>query len=255
MEAKIFKISDTTRVTGQLYRMELEGSFAANPVPGQFIHIKADDRLFLRRPFSIAGYKNSFFTIIFRVVGEGTKIMSAMKKGTQLSVIGPLGNGFPVKKTWKKVFLAGGGTGIAPMVFLSDRLPSGNAGAVFFYGAKSVDDIAFSALPRGVACVFTTEDGSYGYKGTVNRGIEDHIKKNGPPDVIYGGGPYGMLKKLGELSEKYGIPAFVSMENRMACGTGVCYGCVTKIKSGSGWEYKRVCKDGPVFSTREILWE
>lgn len=255
MEAKNFRIAGITRLTAQLYRLELEGSFLKTPLPGQFIHIKVDNHLFLRRPFSIAGYKNSLFTILFKVVGEGTKILSDTKAGGMLSVIGPLGKGFPVNEGWKNVFLIGGGTGIAPLVFLTDTLSKSSASVTFFYGAGSRDDIAFNVLPYGVDYVFSTEDGSYGYKGLLNTAVEDFIKKNGKPDAIYGGGPYGLLKKLGGLSDKYGIPAFVSMENRMACGTGVCYGCVTKIKSGSGWEYKRVCKEGPVFNIKEIKWE
>ncbi len=254
MEAKDFRIASIARLTGQLYRMELEGSFAKPPVPGQFIHVKADN-LFLRRPFSIAGHKENLFTILFKVVGEGTKILSSAKEGDNLSVIGPLGKGFQVSKEWKSAFLAGGGTGIAPLVFLSDTLLNKGVSVTFFYGAKKKDEIAFDIMPYGIDCVFATEDGSYGQKGMLSPALETCINEDGCPDVLFGGGPYGLLKEINRLSEKYGIPAFVSMENRMACGTGICYTCVTKIKTGAGWEYKRVCMEGPVFNTNKIEWE
>lgn len=254
MEAKDFKIDSINRLTGQLYRMELEGSFTKPPVPGQFIHIKIDN-LFLRRPFSIAEYKNNLFTILFKVVGEGTKILSTAKEGDRLNVIGPLGKGFQVKKDWKSAFLVGGGTGIAPLIFLTETLLKEKVDVVFFYGARSRDDIAFNILGCGINCIFTTEDGSYGEKGLLTPFVETHIKKEGRPDVLFSGGPYGLLKEIGRISEKYEIPAFVSMENRMACATGLCYGCVTKIKTQEGWEYKRVCMEGPVFNTKVIEWE
>ncbi len=253
MEAKNFKIGSVTNLTRQIYRLELEGSFTTSPVPGQFIHIKVDDRLFLRRPLSIAGYKNNILTLIFQVVGEGTKMLSNKKKGEVLNVIGPVGKGFPINKNWKNILAVGGGTGIAPLIFLIDYLS--HSRTTFLYGARSRQYIAFTALPKGVNYIFATDDGSYGYKGLISKTTSDFLRKNEKPDVIYGGGPYELLKKIGELSEKHNIPAFVSMENRMACGMGLCYGCVTKIKSGSVWEYKRVCKDGPVFSTKEIIWE
>jgi len=250
---KNFKIRSITDLTKQLYRLELEGLFNSSPAPGQFVHVKVGNNLFLRRPFSIAGYKDNVLTLIFQVVGKGTEILSGKKKGDLLNVIGPLGKGFPLKNDWKNFFVIGGGTGIAPLIFLIDSLPDSKI--TFFYGARSVDYIAFNVLPCNVSYLFATEDGSYGYKGLISGFAADFLQKNGRPDVIYGGGPHGLLKKIGRLSKKYGIPAYVSMENRMACGMGLCYGCVTKIKSGSGWEYKRVCKDGPVFKTEDIKWE
>ncbi len=254
MEAKDFRIAGITRLTGQLYSMKLEGSFARPPVPGQFIHIKVDN-LFLRRPFSIASHKDNIFTILFKVVGEGTNLLSRAKEGDKFNVIGPLGKGFQVKKEWKNAFLAGGGTGIAPLVFLTETLLKNGVSVAFFYGARNREEIAFDVLPFGVNCIFTTEDGSYGQKGLLNAAVETCIKKDGKPDVLFSGGPYGLLKEINRLSEKYGIPAFVSMENRMACGTGLCYTCVTKIKTDTGWEYKRVCMEGPVFNTNKIKWE
>ncbi len=242
------------KLTEHLYRMEFEGAFNPPALPGQFIHIKID-RLFLRRPFSIAVQGKNRLAILYKVVGEGTEILARKKAGDSLNVIGPLGKGFPLKKEWKNVYLAGGGTGIAPLIFLADRLSGEDVKITFFYGAKNCGYIGFETLPAGIDCVFTTEDGSYGHKGLLDKAIRSHIKKSVRPDVIYGGGPSGLLKKIGKISEDFNIPAFVSLENRMACGTGICYGCVTKIKTASGWEYIRICKEGPVFNTKEIKWD
>lgn len=254
MEAKDFRVKKNIHLTEKIYLLELEGSFNKSPVPGQFIHIKVEP-FFLRRPFSIASYRENSLKVMYRIVGRATEAMSKIKKDEMLNVIGPLGNGFPVSNRYKTVYLAGGGTGVAPLLFLVETLSIQNLNITFFYGARSSECITFDILPYGVNYVFSTDDGSYGYKGMVGDILERYIKKGGIPDVIYGGGPYEMLKHIAVISEKYNVPAFVSLENRMACGTGICYGCVTKIKSRDGWIYKRVCKEGPVFNTEEVLWE
>ncbi|MBN1445962.1 MAG: dihydroorotate dehydrogenase electron transfer subunit [Candidatus Omnitrophica bacterium] len=254
MEAKNLTVCRNARLAEHLYLMEFEGAFTPPALPGQFIHIKIDG-LFLRRPFSVAGQKNNRLAILYKVVGKGTEILARKKGGETLNAIGPLGKSFPVIKKWKNVYLAGGGTGIAPLIFLADKLSGEDVKITFFYGAKSRGCIGFEILPAGINFVFTTEDGSYGDKGLLDRAVCGFIGKNGRPDVIYGGGPAGLLKKIGRISEDFSVPAFVSLENRMACGTGICYGCVTKIKTGSGWEYMRICKEGPVFNTKDIKWD
>ncbi|MCX8082443.1 MAG: dihydroorotate dehydrogenase electron transfer subunit [bacterium] len=254
MEAKKFIIKDNLFLTEKLYLLELEGNFNKVPVPGQFVHIKIEP-FFLRRPFSIAGYSKNYLKIVYKVVGRATEVLSRKQNGELLDVIGPLGNGFPVNKKWKNIYLAGGGTGIAPLLFLTEALLQQNCSITFFYGARTSECIAFNILPYKVNYVFSTDDGSYGEKGLLGDILEKHIEKDGSPDVIYGGGPYGLLKDIARISQEYETPAFVSMENRMACGVGICYGCVTKIKGKNGWEYKRVCKDGPVFNVKEVVWE
>lgn len=255
METKSFIIKENLHLTEKLYLLILEGSFSKSPVPGQFVHIKIEP-FFLRRPFSIAFYQDNSLKILYRIVGRATEVLSMAEKGGLLSVIGPLGNGFPLNKKYRNIYLVGGGTGIAPLLFLTKHLSQQNCRITFFYGARTSQCIAFNILPYGINYVFSTDDGSYGYKGIVGDIMEHHIQRNDIPDVIYGGGPYGMLKQVAEIARRYRIPAFVSLENRMACGTGICYGCVTKIVNNKGrWVYKRVCKDGPVFSTKEVLWE
>ncbi|MCM8760504.1 MAG: dihydroorotate dehydrogenase electron transfer subunit [Candidatus Omnitrophica bacterium] len=254
MEAKRFKIRKNIYLTEKLYLLELEGNFNQIPMPGQFVHIKIEP-FFLRRPFSIAGYKDNSFKIFYRIVGRATELLARKKEGEILDVIGPSGNGFSVNKKWKKVYLAGGGTGIAPLLFFAEILTQKNSDITFFYGARNSECIPFGILPYGVSYVFSTDDGSYGYKGLVGNILKRYIRKDGVPDVIYSAGPYEMLREIAKISKRYKVVAFVSLENRMACGVGICYGCVTKIKGKDGWEYKRVCKDGPVFNAEEVLWE
>lgn len=254
MEVKNLKVIKISYLSSDHFLLELENSFTKKPSPGQFVHIKIPS-LFLRRPFSISGSDTKKISILFKVIGKGSKILSQIKKGEILNVIGPIGTPFPIKKEWEKIFIVAGGTGVAPFFFLSNELIKKDKEVVFFYGAKDKDNVMFKVLPSGINFVFSTDDGSYGTKGFIDKIFLKHLNQNSLPDVIYAGGPYGLLSKIAKISEKYGIPAFVSLENRMACGTGVCYGCVTKIKTKDGWEYKKVCKDGPVFDASEVVWE
>jgi len=254
MEARNLKITGLTELSAGHYLVELENSFSTMPLPVQFVHIKVPP-FFLRRPFSIAGGDAEKIRVLFRVAGEGTRALSCMEPGDELNVIGPLGTPFPVREEWKKAFIVAGGTGAAPLLFLSSRLLSEGREALFFYGAREAGHIMFRLLPPGVDFIFTTQDGSYGEKGLVTGPFEKMLRDGLLPDVIYAGGPHGLLKNVAGLSASYRVPAFVTLENRMACGTGLCYGCVTKIRSGDGWDYRRVCKDGPVFDAADIEWE
>jgi len=254
MESKNLKIKGIEDLSAGHWLLELENSFSEKPMPGQFIHIKVAP-FFLRRPFSIAGCDRDKVTILFRVAGEGSQLLSHARKGDVLSVIGPLGTPFPLRKRWKKAFLVAGGTGAAPLFFLSGELAGQKKDILFFYGARDKSNIMFRMLPAGIDFIFSTDDGSYGEKGLITGALDSCLKGGFLPDVIYAGGPRGLLKEVAGFAEKFCIPAFVSLENRMACGTGLCYGCVTKIRTREGWEYKRVCKDGPVFSASDVAWE
>jgi|LSQX01.1.fsa_nt_gb dihydroorotate dehydrogenase electron transfer subunit len=254
METKNLKVLDIKELSAKHYLLEMENSFTKQVLPGQFIHLKIEP-FFLRRPFSIAGSDSERIKILFRVVGEGSNVLSEVKKGTILNAVGPLGTPFPYKKEWKHAFIVAGGTGAAPLFFLAQTLVKKGVETIFFYGARNIENIMFKALPSGIDFVFSTEDGSYGEEGFIHKSVLKHIKEGSLPDVLYSGGPYGLLKEVSTISTLYKIPAFVSLENRMACGTGLCGGCVTKIKTKKGWEYKKVCKDGPVFSAEEVVWE
>ncbi len=247
MENQICKVIKNKNLSKNYYLLEFENNFKKRFYPGNFVHIKIEN-LFLRRPFSVAHYSKNKIQIIYKVIGIGTEKLSRKNKGDYLDIIGPLGNSFPFYKN-KRICIIGGGTGIAPLIFLAKELKKYNEEIYFFYGARNKNLIFFQILPTGINYIFSTDDGSFGKRGN----IFDVFKKFNSFDVIYAAGPEGLLKKLTSSIKK--IPVYISVENYMACGMGLCYGCVIKVKENDKWEYKRVCKDGPVFEGKEILWE
>ncbi|HPC29564.1 MAG TPA: dihydroorotate dehydrogenase electron transfer subunit, partial [bacterium] len=220
------------------------------PEPGQFIHISTGAS-FIRRPFSIAEFTKEQFRILFQIKGCGTRNLADKKIGSGIDIIGPVGNCFPIKKRFNMIYIAAGGVGIAPLLFLASSLIQNNKKFMFFYGAKTRLDLLDFLMPGGdYEKVLCTDDGSSGEKGTVVDVIKKYLKQK-KPDVIFSAGPYLMLKGISQLCDRYNVEAYVSLENVMFCGLGVCQGCVINTKTG----YKRVCKDGPVFNHRDILWQ
>jgi len=255
MEIRKVKIQRKIKLVENHYWMEISNNFSSNIFPGQFLNIKIDD-LFLRRPFSIAEVDKKHIGILFKVKGEGTKILSETKSGEILDVVGPLGNCFPFQTKWQNFYLIGGGTGIAPLLFFCKMLIEKNIKFTLFYGARTKKLLFTNLLPKGnYYTIFSTDDGSYGYKGDIINILRMKLEERGNPDIICAGGPISMLKELSRISTEYKIPSYVSVENKMACGMGLCFGCVIKIKNKNKWEYKRVCKEGPIFQIDKIIWE
>ncbi|MCM8818351.1 MAG: dihydroorotate dehydrogenase electron transfer subunit [Candidatus Omnitrophica bacterium] len=246
MENVICEVIKNENLNKDHLLLEFENNFKEDFYPGNFVHIKIE-KCFLRRPFSVARFNKKSIQIIYKVVGKGTEILSQKTKGESIDIIGPLGNSFPIYKN-KKICIIGGGTGIAPLIFLSEELKKFNKEIFFFYGSRNRNSIFFSVLPDGIDYIFSTDDGSFGTKGN----IFDIFKKFNGFEVIYGSGPEELLKKISKFSKK--VPVYLSLENYMACGMGLCYGCVVKIREKDNWEYKRVCKDGPVFRADKIIW-
>ena len=231
-------------------------NISKNAKPGQFIHVKVNkletDPL-LRRPISINNVNKDKISLIYKIVGKGTEILSNILAGETLDVLGPLGNGFlgrdvtcyvPTKD--ESVLLVGGGIGIAPLLYLAEHLVKNNIKQTVLLGGNSKDDlICYEDFEKlGLSVKTATMDGSEGHKGFVT----DLIKKH---DVIFSCGPDVMLKKVSEISDKYDVKnSYISMENRMGCGVGVCLGCVIDTVRGK----ERVCKDGPVFSHKDVVW-
>lgn len=258
--------------------------------PGQFVNIKVSDSLepLLRRPLSIhrvslapcamrhASKNHNTIAILYEIVGRGTESLSKRKPGEYLDVIGPLGNGFvldagrlPVRQAGKtqdaRRILVAGGMGTAPLLFLAETLciKYQVSSIKVLIGAKTKKDILCEDEFRQLGCEvkIATDDGSRGFKGKVT-GLLNKILRLAISDkrlAIYGCGPAPMLKEISLISRKYHIPAQISLEAHMACGIGACMGCVIKVKSQkskakSEWEYKRVCKEGPVFEASQIIW-
>lgn len=253
MEIKRCKIIENRKLEDIHFLLSVENNFSEKFIPGQFITIEIP-RFFLRRPFSVCRVGQESISILYKIVGKGTGYLSKKKKGEYLNIVGPCGNGFEIKKENKNVWIIGGGVGIAPLVFLAEKLVQENKKVIFFYGERKKDLLFFEILPYGVEYIFSTEDGSYGNKGNIFEVFKKFLKSK-KPDVVFSAGPLPLLKKISHILKKEKIHSYMAIEERMGCGMGICYGCVVKIKKGNGWEYKRVCKEGPVFKSEEIIWE
>lgn len=260
-----YSITSSKEIAPDLYLMWLEAPDIALPAqPGQFVTIRCGDFL-LRRPFSIHLASSQQISLLFRVVGKGTLWLSQREKGDRLDVLGPLGNGFRLGAEARNLLLVGGGIGIAPLVFLMRRV-SGRSNVVIIHGVNTAADLyLFSEgkrggedesllLPQGAQFVPVTEDGSKGRKGKVSDILPEFL---GWADQIYACGPLDMYKAMAQMSLAGDPNAFklrkcqISLEVRMGCGFGACYGCTISTKRG----LKQVCRDGPIFELDDIIWE
>jgi len=218
--------------------------------PGQFIHVQTADgpHPILRRPFSIMSAGGGHLEILFRVVGEGTGLLAAKRPGGAVSLFGPIGTPFPDDDG--VAVLIAGGIGVAPLIFLAEELKAKGTPAVFVYGARNAGDILLKTRIEQIAreALFATEDGSLGMKGFVTQAAAGYLNRN---FRIYACGPEPMLEAVIRMAASMGVHAWLSLENRMACGTGACQGCVVQTRSG----YRRVCVDGPVFSAGDLIGE
>lgn len=218
-------------------------------VPGQFVMLKVpDDKIFLRRPFSIYDYNRGILSIMYKVVGRGTDSLSRSLAGQRVLVLGPLGNGFNLKGSHRPLVVAGG-IGIAGVFLLTKKLK--NRAQVFFGCSNKNELMLLKDMGRTDLSV-STLDGSYGFKGDVIKMFKTHIKNFRTEDVcIFACGPEGMLKNLKRAIEKDRFTCQVLIEERMACGMGLCFGCVKKTTDDKE-PYKRVCREGPVFDIWQI---
>ena len=219
--------------------------------PGQFIAMYCEDGTkLLPRPISICGIDAEAGTlrVVYRIAGEGTRLFSQMKVGDSLEVMGPLGNGFTMKD--KKAIIVGGGIGIPPMLELAKQLDCEKTVVLGYRDELFLKEEFEACADVAVA----TEDGSAGMKGTVIDAIEA-AQVSG--EIIYACGPMPMLKALAEYADAHGMEAQISLEERMACGIGACLGCICKTKEKdhhTNVNNTRICKDGPVFDAKEVVF-
>jgi len=252
-----------THYRGAYYKIGIscnKGYSAAQP--GQFVMLRAGRCApqsalpqLLRRPFSIhrlifSGDDIQGIEILYKVVGPCTSHFSECKQGDIIDILGPLGNSFPIPDESCRIFMAAGGVGVAPLVFLAELLQKKKADlreCTVFIGGRTADDLLcrddFSC--KGMSVHVTTEDGSAGEKGLITVPIESAIRQQ-PPDIIYACGPSGMLRAVAGIAEKYAVPCRISVETLMACGMGACLGCAMKMKNKDD-RYLHACADGPVF--------
>ncbi|AJA48754.1 dihydroorotate dehydrogenase B (NAD(+)), electron transfer subunit [Clostridium pasteurianum DSM 525 = ATCC 6013] len=229
------------KIEEDIYEITIDGKFEGNP--GQFYLLRAwDEEPVLSRPISIYDKDEEKIKFLYRVCGRGTEILTKLKKGDEIKLTGPLGNGFPLEKLKGKVALVAGGIGIAPMLYLAKKLKNSSLDlyAGFRSGSKTVDDVG-----KNVNKLYlSTENGEVGHKGYVTDllNVENY-------DVVVCCGPEIMMSKIIKMCDEKKVPLYVSMENRMACGIGACLVCTCKTKDGR----KRSCKEGPVFLGEELV--
>lgn len=217
---------------------------------GQFISIYCEDgSRMLPRPISICEIdkNDGALHLVYRIAGKGTQEFSEKNTGMELSVLGPLGNGFPLKS--KKAFLIGGGIGIPPILELAKQL---DCEKQIVLGYRNSDMFLLDEFKKYGSVYIATEDGSYGSKGNVLDAIRENDLE---ADIIYACGPTPMLRALKEYAAEKQMECWISMEEKMACGIGACLACVCKSKevdAHTNVHNKRVCKEGPVFRAEEV---
>jgi dihydroorotate dehydrogenase electron transfer subunit len=225
---------------------------------GQFLHLlipQLGERV-LRRPFSIYKADPEGVSILYKPVGRGSEAMRPLQPGDTVDIIGPLGNGFPERGQGKVPVLVAGGYGNAALYLKAKESPV--QGIAFFGGRTAQDILCVEEFKRlGWDVRPATDDGSLGTKGLVTAAFDPWMaeQENVQNLELFVCGPNPMLKAMGDRAIKHGFTAWLSMDKNMACGVGACLTCVIKRKTTDGWEWARCCKDGPVFESREILWE
>ncbi len=243
MKQGIYTITENIRLAEGIYRMVLSGDSSACTAPGQFINIKLDG-FYLRRPISVCDWDESSITIIYKVLGRGTEMMTSLPLGTELDVLTGLGNGYDLSKSGDAPLLIGGGVGIPPLYNACRQLIAQGKKPTVILGFNSSADMfyvdEFSAL--GAEVLISSADGSVGVKGFVT-----DVMKDLDYTYFYTCGPTAMLKAIDAIAKTSGE---LSFEERMGCGFGACMGCSCKTKYGN----KRICKDGPVLVREEIIW-
>jgi len=291
------------RVCRDHYRLTLRTPTFPPVQAGQFVHLSPERRPvettetgherwvnelnlpMLRRAFSIAGLRRSGvgaeLDVIYRVVGTATRWMESLRIGDPLSLLGPMGNSFPISDGKPVAWLVAGGVGLPPMLWLAAALQETAKRVVAFCGAQTHDLLALTLDPAtppdrsaktatpsareftdcGARMAISTDDGSLGFRGYVGSAMAAYHQANPlPPDelVIYTCGPEPMMRFVAEYCVARRIECYVCVERNMACGTGMCQSCVVPVRDTAdpaGWSYRLCCTDGPIFEARNILWE
>lgn len=242
MKQSYFEIIENVSLTNDVYKMTLQGDTSAITAPGQFVNIKLDG-LYLRRPISVNDVEGNLLTIIYKVVGEGTEILSRLNSG-KLDILTGLGNGYDITKSGDTPLLIGGGVGVPPLYMLAKRLIKEGKKVTVILGFNTKSEVFYEQEFKnlGANVIVTTVDGSYGVKGFVTNAID-----NLSCSYFYTCGPLPMLKAVYDKTVTSGQFSF---EERMGCGFGACMGCSCKTK----YKNLRICKDGPVLEKEIIVW-
>lgn len=243
MKQGIFRITSNEKIARDIFKMTIAGDTSAITAPGQFVNIKLDG-FFLRRPISVCDCVGENLTLIYKTVGHGTEQMSRMTAGENLDLLTGLGNGYNTKISGGNPLLVGGGVGVPPMYMLCRELISEGKNVTVVLGFNSKDDVFYEDEFRalGADVHIATADGTYGTKGFVTDVIKDMQYT-----FFYTCGPEPMFRAMHKIMK---TPGQYSFEERMGCGFGACMGCSCKTLTGN----KRICKEGPVMESEEIIW-
>lgn len=243
MQQRIFTIEYNKPVAENIYRLRLVCGGGFSAAPGQFASLSVPG-FFLRRPFSLCAWDEKGFELVYRALGEGTDKLSAMQPGETVDVLAPLGKGYDLEKSGERPLLIGGGMGATPLLMLCRELVSqGKKPTVLLGFASAADAILLDDFAAaGAEPMLCSDDGSLGRKGFVT-GLMADIDHT----YFYTCGPEAMFRAIDKIARSEGQ---FSLEARMGCGFGACVGCSIETKNGS----RRVCKDGPVFESEELIW-
>jgi dihydroorotate dehydrogenase electron transfer subunit len=264
-----FKILANKKIGRDYFKLTfVSPEISAAACPGQFVEVRVPDcdGLLLRRPIGVHSVSSKSCNILVEIVGPATRALSHKAAGEYLDIIGPLGNGFSFQLSaipaaggsafggsFQPIIVAGG-MGVAPLYFLAERIKQQKP--LVLIGARTKSQILCEKEFKKLGCSvkIATDDGSLGLRGKVTDLLLRILSVNHPASrlaTIYACGPKPMLKAVSRISQDHGIPAQISLEEHMSCGIGACLGCVVKTTTG----FQRVCKEGPVFNSREIIWE
>jgi len=268
MQFKSMVVSNV-EVSPGYFRMRMTAPPELNrTLPGQFLMLKVSESIdpLLRRPFGFfdvgtqpaeyaGGSDQTYAEILFKVVGKGTRMLSALHHGDLVDLLAPLGKPFDPGPAGEEKLLVGGGIGLAPLYYLAKALVARGEKVRLFAGGRNRDDIlCITEFERlGVETYVSTDDGTLGESGLVTEVLERHLA---PGKRIFACGPTPMLRAVALMAERHGVPCQVSMEAYMACGVGACLGCVLPgaAHTDETPDYRCVCKDGPVFDSFELKW-
>jgi dihydroorotate dehydrogenase electron transfer subunit len=253
MMLRIVTVSSNDEVGEGLFVLRFRSDEIARIAqPGQFVNVRVTDSYLplLRRPFSISRIEGSTIELLFNIVGIGTKMLSVLRPGERIDILGPLGVPFDVRETFETALIVGGGVGVAPFPLLTEVLQREEKNIVSFIGARSAYQLYREHLKNSH---FATDDGSAGFKGNVVHLLEQYLESHHPAQPkIFGCGPTPMLKSLSHLAQRHRILCEVSLEGDMACGIGLCQGCPVERVNGPK-KYALVCSEGPAFHSQDIV--
>lgn len=248
MKQEIAPVISNHEILPSSYLMWLEPpDIACEAKPGQFVMVRCEDETILRRPFSIHQRNGDSIAILYTPVGKGTKWLSQRQTGDKIDLLGPLGNGFTINPSSKNLLLVAGGIGIAPLCFLAKETSNRKLSIKMLAGA-STSALLYPQELLPCETETATEDGTSGLKGLATGLVPGYVNW---ADQIFACGPMPMYREMyAKRAQMKGKPVQISLEVRMGCGFGVCFGCTVKTRQG----LKQVCQDGPVFDLEDICW-